>query len=228
MSYLPGTILNSAKFIYKHSHPGLQAVRFPEEKNVHDQPSIILHFLPREDVSVYSSVSSYQTACRAAPLCHLARLLPARCGPRGSETADYAAYTLLGILVRRGEARPDLWKRKRHGGRVGLPYEAVSQFSITIHTEGHAIPAANLARSISVRPEAVTILYVGDTFSIRETFFVPLDESGALIQFDVETEKPLELEASFQKDFQLEWPAAIASLNFNPPSVRAPKYSASN
>ncbi len=89
------------------------------------------------------------------------------------------------------------------------PLKLFRNFSITVHTDGRAIAAANLARSISVQPEAVTILYAGDTFSIRETFFVPVDESGALIQFDVESEKPLELEASFQRDFQLEWPAAI-------------------
>ncbi|HEX8871838.1 MAG TPA: hypothetical protein VF758_03675 [Candidatus Acidoferrum sp.] len=89
------------------------------------------------------------------------------------------------------------------------PLKLLRDFSLKIHTDGHEIPAASLARTITVRPEAVTILYAGDTFSIRETFFVPVDESGAVIHFDVETEHPLEIEATFRRDFQLEWPAAV-------------------
>ena len=44
---------------------------------------------------------------------------------------------------------------------------------------------------------------------MRETFFVPVKEQGAVILLDVETEQPLEIEALFVRDFQLEWPAAI-------------------
>ncbi|HSC46387.1 MAG TPA: amylo-alpha-1,6-glucosidase, partial [Candidatus Acidoferrum sp.] len=47
------------------------------------------------------------------------------------------------------------------------------------------------------------------TFSIRETFFAPVDQPGAIIEFQIETELPLELEASFIRDFQLEWPASM-------------------
>jgi GH15 family glucan-1,4-alpha-glucosidase len=59
------------------------------------------------------------------------------------------------------------------------------------------------------RPESSTIVYAGDTFSVRETFFVPVNEPGAVISLEVETEFPLEIEARFRRDFQLEWPAAL-------------------
>jgi len=36
-------------------------------------------------------------------------------------------------------------------------------------------------------------VYTSDTFSVRETFFVPVDEPGAIITFEVETEFPLEI-----------------------------------
>jgi GH15 family glucan-1,4-alpha-glucosidase len=62
-----------------------------------------------------------------------------------------------------------------------------------------------------VRPESSTILYAADTFTVRETFFVPVREQGALIILDVETEQPLEIEAAFHRDFQLEWPAALGA-----------------
>src|SRR5205823_6254983 len=42
-----------------------------------------------------------------------------------------------------------------------------------------------------------------------QTFFVPVNEPGAVILLDVETEQPLEIEASFVRDFQLEWPGAL-------------------
>jgi glycogen debranching enzyme len=53
------------------------------------------------------------------------------------------------------------------------------------------------------------LLFSGDTFSVRETFFVPVDQPGAVIEIRVETEQPLELKASFIRDFQLEWPASM-------------------
>jgi glycogen debranching enzyme len=89
------------------------------------------------------------------------------------------------------------------------PLKLLRNFHLQFLTEGHAIPAESLARTIRVRPESATITYASDTFTVRETLFVPVSESGAIIFFDVETEKPLEIEAHFVRDFQLEWPAAI-------------------
>jgi GH15 family glucan-1,4-alpha-glucosidase len=38
---------------------------------------------------------------------------------------------------------------------------------------------------------------------------VPVNEPGAIILLEVETEQPLEIEAAFTPDFQLEWPAGL-------------------
>ena len=62
---------------------------------------------------------------------------------------------------------------------------------------------------VTVRPESSTILYTGDTFAVRETFFVPVHEPGAVIIIEVETAQPLDVEVAFERDFQLEWPAAL-------------------
>src|SRR5262249_50613999 len=40
-------------------------------------------------------------------------------------------------------------------------------------------------------------------------FFAPVNQPGAVIEIQVETEQPLEIEASFIRDFQLEWPASM-------------------
>ena len=95
------------------------------------------------------------------------------------------------------------------------PLKLLRDLHLIFHTGGEnlpggeAIPADSLARSIVVRPESASILYAGDNFTVRETFFVPVQESGALILFDIYTEQPLDIEVAFQADFALEWPGAI-------------------
>src|ERR1700704_2129048 len=91
------------------------------------------------------------------------------------------------------------------------PLKIFRDFHLKFHTEGRVLAAEALARTVAVRPESATILYAGDTFTVRETFFVPVQEQGAVILLDVETEQPLEIEAFFHRDFQLEWPAALGA-----------------
>ena len=89
------------------------------------------------------------------------------------------------------------------------PLKLLRDFHLQFHEGGRAVPAKALVRTVIVRPESSTIVYNGDTFTVRETLFVPVKEPGAIILLDVETEQPLEIEAGFVRDFQLEWPAAI-------------------
>ncbi|HEV1993064.1 MAG TPA: hypothetical protein VGR03_01925 [Candidatus Acidoferrum sp.] len=91
------------------------------------------------------------------------------------------------------------------------PLKIFRDFHLKFHTEGRVLAAEALARTVTVRPESAIILYAGDTFTVRETFFVPVREQGAIVILDVETERPLEIEAAFHRDFQLEWPAALGA-----------------
>ncbi|HKT47118.1 MAG TPA: hypothetical protein VJP87_06295 [Candidatus Acidoferrales bacterium] len=89
------------------------------------------------------------------------------------------------------------------------PLKLFRDFHLTFLTENRALPAESLARAVQVRPESASILYVGDTFSVRETLVAPVHEEGSLIFLEVETEQPLEIEAEFHRDFALEWPAGL-------------------
>jgi glycogen debranching enzyme len=89
------------------------------------------------------------------------------------------------------------------------PLKLFRDFHLTFHVSNRTLPAENLARTLTVTPYSATLLYVGDSFRIRETMFVPVHEAGAVIFFDVETAQPLEIEAGFIGDFALEWPAAV-------------------
>ena len=89
------------------------------------------------------------------------------------------------------------------------PLKLFRNFHLTFHVSNRALPAESLARTLTVTPTSATLVYVGDSFRVRETLFVPVHEPGAVILFDVETVQPLEIEAGFAGDFALEWPAAI-------------------
>ena len=95
------------------------------------------------------------------------------------------------------------------------PLKILRDFHLVFHIDGRAVAAESLARTVSVQPEACSILYAGNTFQVRETFLVPVHEPGAVIGIEVETAQPLEVEAVFQRDFQLEWPAALGGTYLN-------------
>ena len=90
------------------------------------------------------------------------------------------------------------------------PLKILREFHLLIHAEQHILPAESLARTLIVRPESTTIVYASDTFTIRETLVVPIDKPGAVIYLDIQSSEPLEVEAAFERDFQLEWPAVLA------------------
>jgi glycogen debranching enzyme len=89
------------------------------------------------------------------------------------------------------------------------PLKIFRDFHLSFLVGDRALPAESLARTLTVHPESASILYVGDSFRVRETLCVPVSEAGAIVLLDVETEQPLEIEAGFTGDFQLEWPAAL-------------------
>lgn len=92
------------------------------------------------------------------------------------------------------------------------PLKILRDFHLRFHIDGATIPAEALARTLIVHPESTTIVYTGDTFSVRETLFVPVHEPGAVIAFEVDTTDSLEIEAVFERDFQLEWPASLGGV----------------
>ncbi len=89
------------------------------------------------------------------------------------------------------------------------PLKILRDFHLRFLVDGRVIPAESLARTLTVGPESSTILFTGDTFAVRETLFVPVRESGAVIIIEVETAQPLDVQVAFERDFQLEWPAAL-------------------
>jgi glycogen debranching enzyme len=149
-----------------------------------------------------------------------ATILAGFCVPngRGQQTVETKHKLELSRTVRSWEFLPATGTRAgllgNESGRMEAwvyPLKIFREFHLNFHTEGRVLAAESLARTLTVRPESATILYAGDTFTVRETFFVPVKEQGAVILLEVETEQPLEVEAAFHRDFQLEWPAALGA-----------------
>ncbi|HVI80846.1 MAG TPA: amylo-alpha-1,6-glucosidase [Candidatus Acidoferrum sp.] len=95
------------------------------------------------------------------------------------------------------------------------PLKVFRGFHLVFHVGGRALPAESLSRTLTVHPESASILYAGDSFRVRETLFVPINGAAAIVLLDVETEQPLEIEAAFTPDFELEWPAALGGTYVN-------------
>jgi hypothetical protein len=70
--------------------------------------------------------------------------------------------------------------------------------------EGDSIP-----RSITVRPESSSVNYVYDSFTACATWFVPIDQRTAIVEIEVNSFDPVEVEASFTPDVAWMWPASV-------------------
>ena len=165
--------------------------------------------------SVYPSALLLSFACMV-PLCSMFVSTPAVAAEQSPPSLE------LSRPVRSWEFLPVVGMRAGlFGNESGemeawvYPLKIFRGFHLTFHVDGRAVPAESLARTLIVHPESATIVYAGDNFSVRETFFVPVHEPGAMILLDVETEQPLEIEAGFVADFQLEWPASLGGTFLN-------------
>jgi glycogen debranching enzyme len=71
------------------------------------------------------------------------------------------------------------------------------------------ISGKDTVRSISVTPEAVTIRYTYQSFTVEASYITPIDEPGALLLFHVDSTQPLTIVCSFIPVLQPMWPAGI-------------------
>src|SRR5258708_3569583 len=67
------------------------------------------------------------------------------------------------------------------------PFQILSSYKLSFLAQGTttAINGQSLLRRIIYSPEAVTRIYAGPDFIVRENIFVPLEEPGAIIRYEV-------------------------------------------
>ncbi len=93
----------------------------------------------------------------------------------------------------------------------GYPFQILSGYQIGFQPQGAATETDGRAvlRRIDYRPESVTRVYIGPDYVVRETLFVPLDHAAAVLTYEVEGGKHLDIDVHFRPVLNLMWPGAI-------------------
>jgi glycogen debranching enzyme len=92
-----------------------------------------------------------------------------------------------------------------------LPVKLLSHFTIRAEVEGYSVPIdLNAdAAEIEVHPDLTTITYSHIAFTVRQTMFAPektADGTGAVVLFEIDSVRPMELTFSFTPEMRPMWP----------------------
>lgn len=83
------------------------------------------------------------------------------------------------------------------------------KFSFFVGSSTRPIHGKDIVSYISVTPEATTLTYTYQSFTVRAIYLTPINESGALILLDVDSMEPLTIVCGFLPVLQPMWPAGI-------------------
>ena len=91
------------------------------------------------------------------------------------------------------------------------PIKVVRDFRLSVYFDGalEPTPLADLAEAVSVSPGRVTILHAHAAFTVKQTWFAPLDRAALAVLLEIDTAKPLKIRASFLPEFKPMWPASF-------------------
>lgn len=82
-------------------------------------------------------------------------------------------------------------------------------FSFYVGSSTRPIPGKEIVRYISVAPEATTLTYTYQSFTVDATFITPVEEPGAIILLRVNSTHPLTIVCGFLPVLQPMWPAGL-------------------
>lgn len=91
------------------------------------------------------------------------------------------------------------------------PIQILRSYNVAFRPRGAttAINGETVLRRIVYSPDAITRIYAGPDFVIREKLFVPLDESGVIFRYEVDGAMPPDIDVRFVPVLDLMWPASI-------------------
>jgi hypothetical protein len=142
------------------------------------------------------------------------------------------ACALLGTLPSRA-AEPLTWEVESaqpsrfvavHGRRAAVfgysenglevwayPLQLVDSFSVAFRPQQGttAIDGRTILRRVEYTPASVTRIYVGHDFVVHEKLFVPLDAPGAILSYEVDGVRPVDIVVRFTPVLNLMWPGGI-------------------
>lgn len=91
------------------------------------------------------------------------------------------------------------------------PLKLVDSFELSFRLQGYPldIPGPEIARTITVRPEATFLTYSHPAFTARHILFAPIDEPAVVMLLDVRSTLPMTVTGSFRPRLKLMWPAGV-------------------
>lgn len=91
------------------------------------------------------------------------------------------------------------------------PFQILSGYRIDFRPQGATtpIPASTLLIRVVYEPNAVTRIYLGPDFTVRERIFVPLDQPGAILTYQVTGSRPVQIEVHAVPVLDLMWPGGL-------------------
>ena len=92
-----------------------------------------------------------------------------------------------------------------------FPMKLFHDARISIKVDGQDAPvefADNIERIIA-RPESTTLIASNQLFTLRATFFSPIDEAGSIILLEADSPRALTVTVSFVPDMKPMWPAGL-------------------
>jgi len=97
----------------------------------------------------------------------------------------------------------------------GYPFQILSSYQVGFKPEGSVTESDGrlLLRHIDYRPDSITRVYIGSDYLVREKLFVPLNSAAAVLSYEVESPRPIEIDVHFLPVLNLMWPAAIGGQN---------------
>src|SRR5664279_1614173 len=89
------------------------------------------------------------------------------------------------------------------------PLKLFRDFDLRFRLGDVVLDGKVLPRTITVRPESVSVNYIYDSFTACATWFTPVNERGAIVAIEVNSFDPVAVEASFTPDVAWMWPAGM-------------------
>ena len=91
------------------------------------------------------------------------------------------------------------------------PVKILRNFTFSFHvgSSTRPIPGKDIVRYVSVAPEATTLTFTYQTFTVEAIFITPVDEPGGIILLEVDSTHPLTVVCGFLPVLQPMWPAGL-------------------
>jgi glycogen debranching enzyme len=91
------------------------------------------------------------------------------------------------------------------------PIKLLDSLELSFRLRGYPIdiPGADIARTITVRPEATMLTYAHPAFTVRQVIFAPIEEPALVMLLDVQSTLPMTVTGSFRPRLSLMWPAGL-------------------